>query len=339
MKLAKLLVAMAGCLLLAIPSTTAFGQMKSSPTSGHNLLIIHGRNNPAGRESYGVWNTDQANFWGSAVPATTGNRWYVQWDAWNVPFDSFSGPEVGGEYLFSYAVEKLCNYENNQSCTIICHSDACPVVEYWLSKSGYLTSPLYIDYVIAAESVAGGSDVADSTASAILSVFWSGGWAPIDASITPTYVRGAYDHNHMQGVVIRGIGGTYVSGLYDPLKCMTYFPGQWVGTGGNQSCSQCPLGYARCFDDLVALHSTCGHNRRASFQNCNGNLPGTDQTDSAGTYEYHTWWIDDSGYAGPYSQAGYLAWDPGEHTYVVNHTDGKIIAVDEYSAAPYSLAP
>jgi hypothetical protein len=329
-KVAKILFAMAGCLVLAISSTSIHSQMKETPTSGHNILMVHGRNDPSGGESYGVWNYDQANFWNGARPNTAGTVWYVEWDAWNVSFDSTSGPEVGGEYLFAYAVNQLCSLDNNQSCTIICHSIGCAVVEDWLSKSNYVSSPIYFDQIIAAESAAGGSELADSDAAIFGEALGQNTEAPIDASITTSYARGAYNHNNMQGVAVRGTGGTSNDVATEVITTCHYFPEQSTSTP-NANCTTCPLnGQVSCDDGAVALHSTCGHNRVAPFENCNSTLTG--YSDTAGTFDYHGWWVDDSGFSGPYSTLGKGEWNSAEKTYRTDHSGGKALVVGEYTS-------
>lgn len=335
-QVAKLPLAVAVCLMLAGALTSTFAQAQTV-----NILMIHGRTDPtktSPQEQYGVFSTDQMNEWGGNVPVTAGNVYYVQWDAWNRYFDS-TASGYGGWYWVNYAVNKYCNGKNSQACYIICHSIGCAAFENWLAKSNYSTSGLVIHWVLAAESAAGGSELADSNVALLGESLGFNTVAPIDASITTSYARGAYNHNNMQGVIVRGTGGTSNDTASEVLTTCAYFPEQWT-TNPNPDCTTCPVDLrVSCDDSTVALHSTCGHNRVAAFENCNGYLPGTSQNDSAGTYEYHTWWIDDSGYSGPFSSQGQGYWRSSELTYRVDHTLGKSLAVWEYSAAPASLAP
>lgn len=335
-KMAKLLLALAGCLMLAGALTSTSVQAQTI-----NILMIHGRTNPTSttpNEQYGVFSTDQMNDWGGNVPATAGNVYYVQWDAWNRYFDS-TASGYGGWYWVNYAVNNYCNGKNGQACYIICHSIGCAAFENWLAKANYSTSGLVIHWVLAAESAAGGSELADSNVALLGESLGFNITAPIDASITTSYARGAYNHNNMQGIIIRGTGGTSNDTATEVLTTCAYFPEQFT-LSGNPDCTTCPVDLeTSCDDSTVALHSTCGHNRVAAFENCNGYLPGTSQNDSAGTYEYHTWWIGDSGYSGPFSTQGQGYWRSSELTYRVDHSLGKSLAVWEYSAAPASLAP
>src|SRR5262249_2348971 len=114
----------------------------------------------------------------------------------------------------------------------------------------------------------------------------------------------------------------------------------------NPDCNACNFTTARqCSDGTVALHSTCGHNRVASFQDCNSTL--APHTDTAGTYSFHGWWITDQecnaqsgtgcNWSGPFSTG--TKWNAGFKTYNVDHGGGKNDAIAEYSSAPYALCP
>ena len=335
-KMTKLLLAMAGCLMLAGALTSTLAQAQTV-----NILMIHGWTDPSKTnpvEQYGVFSTDQMNDWGSSVPVTGGHVYYVQWDAWNRNFDS-TASGYGGWYWMNYAANNYCNGKNGQACYIICHSIGCAAFENYLAKSSYSTDGIVIKWVLAAESAAGGSELADSAVALIGQSLGFNTNAPIDASITTSYARGAYNHNNMQGVIVRGTGGTSNDTATEVLTTCAYFPEQFT-LNPNADCTTCPVDLeTSCDDSTVALHSTCGHNRVAAFENCNGYLPGTSQNDSAGTYEYHTYWINDSGYKGPFSTAGKGYWNSSEFTWRVDHSLGKTLATDEYSAAPAALAP
>jgi hypothetical protein len=273
--------------------------------------------------------------------------WYVQWDAWNHHFDDSSWP--GGEAVIRNAINGLCDNNHGQACWIICHSAGCAAFEDYLAKSNYAHNSILIEHVIAADSAAGGSELADNGL-----LQWLGGLsgqrANLDASLKTSYARGAYNHNNMQGVVVRGVGGATASYPLANVIACHFFPRQ-SGSNLNPNCTQClsfPLTVnSECDDGAVALHSTCGHNRKASFQDCNSRL--APHHDGAGTFAYHGWWINDHvcngdfaqncNWNGPFSDYGKARRNARFHTYRNDHTDGKSVAVFEYSFAPAALCP
>lgn len=338
--------------LLALVGCLAFVQgwaQVPSQINQINVLMIHGRSDSSG-EQFGWFSTDQHNAWGGLKPITQGNVWFVQWDAWNRHFDDTTCP--GGECIIQNAVNALCNSLNGQECWIICHSAGCAAFENYLSKSNYATNALLIAHVIAADSAAGGSELADNGVLRFIGGL-TGLSAAIDDSLKTSYARGAYNHNNMQGVVVRGVGGATDSYPNHALIACNFFPRQG-GSGLNSQCTPCGListTSMECSDGTVALHSTCGHNRAASFQDCNSTL--SPHNDTAGTFDFHGWWVTDhecnpafSGsvgascnWSGPYSSTGQSRWNPGFKTYHNDHSDGKQTAVDEYSSAPATLCP
>jgi hypothetical protein len=343
-RIATLLLALVGCLAFV----QGWAQVPSQITQ-INVLMIHGRSNSGG-EKFGWFRTDQHQAWGGLKPVTQGNVWYVQWDAWNRHFDDTTCP--GGECIIKNAANALCNSLKGQECWIICHSVGCAAFENYLSKSNYATNSLLIAHVIAADSAAGGSELADNGVLRLIGGL-TGQSGAIDVSLKTSYARGAYNHNNMQGVVVRGVGGATDSYPGHVLIACNFFPRQG-GSGLNSQCTGCGLittTSRECSDGAVALHSTCGHNRKASFQNCNSTL--APHTDTAGTFHFHGWWVTDhecspafSGsvgtgcnWSGPYSSTGKSRWNSGFKTYHNDHSDGKQTAVDEYSSAPALLCP
>ena len=322
-----------------LPSSAAFARTI-------NVLLIHGRLHNT-HERYGYFRTDQAGAAWGLRPITTGNVWYVQWDAWNHHFDDSSWP--GGEAVIRNAINHLCDNNHGQACWIICHSVGCAAFEDYIAKSNYAHNSILIEHVIAADSAAGGSELADNGV-----LRWIGGLrgltGPIDNSLKTSYARGAYNHNNMQGVVIRGIGGATANYPLANIIACHFFPRQ-SGSNLNPNCTGClafPLTVeSECDDGAVALHSTCGHNRKASFQDCNSRL--SPHHDAAGTFAYHGWWINDHvcngdfslncNWNGPYSPDGQARRNARFHTYRTDHTDGKSVAVFEYSFAPAALCP
>lgn len=339
-----------GCLLFTVSFIPSLAQV---PSQIHeiNVLMIHGRSNSSG-EQFGWFRTDQHNAWGGLRPITGGNVWFVQWDAWNRFFDDETCP--GGECIINNAANALCNSLRGQECWIICHSAGCAAFENYLAESNYATNPLLFAHVIAADSAAGGSELADNGVFRYIGGLF-GLSANIDNSLKTSYARNmSYNHNNMQGVVVRGVGGATANYPLASVIACHFFPRQ-SGSGLNPQCTGClafPLTTeSECSDGAVALHSTCGHNRKASFQDCNSTL--SPHSDTAGTYSFHGWWVTDhecnpafSGFvatscnwAGPYSSTGRSRWNAGFKTYHNDHSDGKQTAVDEYSFAPAPLCP
>ena len=309
--------------------------LASLPVSAQtrNLLFIHGRTNSSG-EQFGVLTHDQLGAWSGTQLATTANVYYVQWDAWNRHFDDMTCPGGGCEIL--NALNSLCNASNNQLCWLVCHSAGCAALENVLSKTA--GTPPSVAHVIAASSAAGGSELADNGL-----LRWIGGLtglsASIDDSLKTSYARGAYDHNNMP-TVVRSIAGTSNDQSTNVVTQCLFWPQQ--SGPYNSDCTACfhlstLSNWHQCDDGVVALHSTCGHNRVASFQDCNSTIPPF--TDHAGTYDHHGWWISDSGYQGPYSAYGQSHYNASFKTYRVDHGTGKTAAVDEYSHAPAALCP
>jgi len=304
----KVKVILCGIALLAMSSLQAYT---------HNILLIHGRFDSTKGEQFGVFGNDQAQYWQGQVPATAdGHVYYVQWDAWKYGFDSTSSN--GGWSVVNNAMNQYCDYTKGNTCYIICHSAGCAAFENYLTKSNFATNTISIQHVMAAESAAGGSELADAA-------FWASG---IDASLKTGYARGAYNHNNMQGLVVRGFGGTNCDAW---PQCNLFT----AASSSNTSCNTNILGYRVCSDFAVSLHSSCGHNRYAFFSDCNSTLPG--YGDTAGTYSYHGWWINDSGYSGPYGTDP--IYNSTYHTYYKNHSWGAVQAIREYSGAPYSICP
>jgi len=303
-------------------------QISQAQSLTHNILMIHGRSDST-NEQFGVLTTDQHQYWSGSPTTADGHVYFVQWDAWNRKFDDTTCP--GGECIIANAVNSLCDANNNQECWIICHSAGCNAFENYLAKSNYSSNSILIAHVMAASSAAGGSELANTFG-------WIG--ETIDQSLTTDYSRSAYDHNNMQGVVVRGFGGT----LNNTLTSCLFFPKQ-SGTNFNPDCNSCILGQHQCSDGVVALHSTCGHNRVGSFQDCNSTLP--PHTDTAGTYSFHGWWITDTecnaqggtgcNWSGPYSSGTH--WNASFKTYNTDHSGNAVNAIAEYSSAPYALCP
>lgn len=310
-----------------------------------NVLLIHGRLHNTS-EQYGHFTTDQAGAWGGLKPTTTGTVWYVQWDAWNRHFDDSTFP--GGEAVVSDAINALCDNSKGQECWIICHSAGCAAFENYLAKSNYASNSILIAHVMTAESAAGGSELADNGLLRLLGGL-TGASGPIDDSLKTSYARSAYNHDNMQGVVVRAVGGATDSYPLHAVIACNFFPRQG-GSGLNPDCTPCGListTSRECSDGVVALHSSCGHNRVASFQDCNSRIP--PHNDTAGTYAFHGWWINDQvcngdftqscNWNGPFSSFGTSRHNATFKTYRVDHSDGQTAIVDEYSSAPAALCP
>lgn len=312
--------------MIFMSPTVAYAQLT------HNILMIHGRTDKLRDGNWGVFTYDQLGYWIGSPTTVDGHVYYVQWDAFDLPFDDFLYP--GGYGVIRDAINSLCDFNNNQECWVICHSAGCAAFESYLASSDYALNTIFIAHVMAAGSAAGGTELA--TFSPI----------PIDNSLTTEYARNAYDHNNMQGVVVRGIGGTGDGSPGNQTINCAFFPSQ---SPLNPDCTVCPNFFggdtAACADGAVALHSSCGHNRVASFQDCNSTL--YPHSDIAGTYLYHGWWITDQecngqggagcNWSGPYSPN--TNWNADFKTYFVGHSGTANNAIAEYSYAPYSLCP
>jgi hypothetical protein len=332
--------------VIAALAMVAMSAVPAAAQSSFNVLLIHGRHSPCPNapyvpsngacsgtsqppEQYGTFTTDQAVYWGGETVSTVGHVIYVQWDAWNNSFDDSTFP--GGDAVIRQALLNYCAISKSQSCSIICHSAGCAAIEYVIATSGLVNTSVRILDIKTAGSAAGGSELA--------SLDFGGVIAGIDPSLEPGNARSMYNHDNMHGVPLRAIAGTDNS---NPLTQFS-FPSQ-TSKPWNPDCTQ-PLGLSSsCSDATVALHSACGHNRAASFQDCNSTL--TPYTDTAGTYDYHGWWINDkfgsSNPAGPYSTNGKSVYESTFHTYSVNHGGTKILMIQEYNAchqAKLSICP
>lgn len=328
-------------LLLTIPMMAVLS-VPAQAQIHWTVLIIHGRtdpnNLPCGRkQSYGVFDTDKDCVWNVASPATYGHVKYVYWDAWNHSFDDPKWP--GGEAVVHAAVFDNCDVNKAKYCSVICHSAGCAAFEHFVAVSAHDNVVNAIVNVIAAGSAAGGSELANleskipaAIKSIFQAVFGEGKFAALDHYITTSYARNAYDHNNMHAIPIRAIGGTGgKNGIEGDLQI---FPYQGDNSGTNPDCQQVFFDtHSMCSDTAVALHSSCGHNRVASFQDCNSRL--YPYRDSAGTYDFHGWWIsdrDDNVYNGPFSSMGKESYNSRFHTYNHSHTELKKLATEEYSA-------
>jgi hypothetical protein len=336
MKTESMQVLMKGLLCSALLAMLALTSLAASAQT-RNLLFIHGRTNSSG-EQFGALTQDQIGAWGTSTTpvVTTANVYYVQWDAWNRYFDDMTCPGGGCEIL--NALNSLCSRENNQMCWIVCHSAGCAALESVFAKVHGSASPPNIAHVIAASSAAGGSELADNGLLRYIGGL-TGLSSTIDNSLKTSYARGAYNHNNMVAA-IRAISGTSNDTATEVLTSCNFWPQQ--SGPYNSDCTACfhlstLSNWHQCDDGVVALHSTCGHNRVASFQDCNSTI--SPYTDTAGTYEWHGWWIADSGFQGPYSPYGQSHYNAGQKTFRVDHSDGKVAAVNEYNYCPSALCP
>jgi hypothetical protein len=334
------------CLLDIRFSTIAFlitiAMMGLSSVAAHaqitwTVLVIHGRFDPTSGcapEQYGTFDHDQACAWNAGTPATIGRVRFVNWDAWNTSFDDPTWP--GGEAVVHAAIFDNCDTNTNHYCAVICHSAGCAATEHFIAVCTHQNVLAAITSVMAAGSAAGGSDLADLEESLPVLPQWIldllGFEAPLDAFLTTSYTRGAYDHNHMQTVPIRALAGT--GGENGKEGALTVFPFQGDNSDTNLDCQQVIFNtHSMCSDSLVALHSSCGHNRVDSFQQCDSRL--NPFNDTASTYNYHGWWISDRYLNvdnGPFSSMGKNNYNSTDHTYDLEHSQLKQLVTDEYSA-------
>ena len=130
-----------------------------------------------------------------------------------------------------------CLASNNQSCAIICHSTGCPIAARALANYGgqYNWS---VTRVLSLGSAEGGSDLASYADIA-------GPFAAANAKyITPSIVRGAYNHN-----VTRGAQFYHAAGHSGSVQSFL-LPGE--------------------DDGVVAYHSACGYVEQFSADYCSG---------------------------------------------------------------------
>lgn len=347
------LCAVIGSLAMALSSVPALA-------TEINILLIHGRHSPcpgppdgdyipgtcSNPEKYGTFTKDQIGYWDlpKTPLITAAHIYYVQWDAWERHFYETGWP--GGYAVIARAMNEHCSGIKDQYCYVICHSAGCAAVENYIAKSHRVwmddpNNPIIIQHVIAAASAAGGSELAQFGCDSLGS--WLIGANNIDCSLRMADARNAYNHNHMATVPIRGIAGTSNTS-WTACSPLIRFPGQSSNgsEGLNTNCSICEVGGKKgraCSDDDVALHSSCGHNRVASFQDCNSRI--YPYNDTAGTYDDHGWWEHDlqAPRYGPFSSAGKADYNSKFHTYRVNHGGARTLAIEEYSACPAGLCP
>ena len=123
----------------------------------------------------------------------------------------------------------VCGYgsilggHRHQACWILCHSGGCAAFEDYLAKSDYAHNSILIEHVMAADSDAGGSEIADNGLLRIVGGF-AGLSGAIDNSLKTSYARGPYNHNNMQSVVVRGVGGATDNYPYNFLIRCSFFP-------------------------------------------------------------------------------------------------------------------
>jgi hypothetical protein len=138
----------------------------------------------------------------------------------------------------------------------------------------------------------------------------------------------------MHAIPIRAIAGTGGKNKIGAEGDFLVFPVQGNDSTTNPDCQQVLLDtHSMCSDTVVALDSSCGHNRPASFQNCNSTL--NPFNDTAGTYDFHGWWISDrynNVFNGPFSSMGQQLYRSSFHTYNQSHGNLKQLATEEYSA-------
>jgi hypothetical protein len=341
-KISAVLCAVVGFLLMALSSVPAF-------SVEHNLLLIHGRFSPcpgppngdyipgscSNPEVYGTWAHDQINYWGLTPkhPLITGAHvHFVQWDAWERHFYQHGAP--GGFSVIQQATHAYCDASKGQYCYVICHSAGCAALENYIATSGEVGTRIQIVRVIAAASAAGGSEVAQQGCDSGISLAIAAN--NIDCSLRMADARNAYNHNQMHGVSILGIAGT-TNTTWTACSAVVGFPGQ-TGPVLNPNCSLCYFAGAvpgrRCSDEEVALHSSCGHSRAGTFQDCNSTIH--PYNDTAGTYDFHSWWGQS---VGPFSTPGMADYKSKFRTYSVNHGGARALAIDEYSKCPPALCP
>lgn len=177
--------------------------------------------------------------WGSTLPGAV----FVGWNT----KENWRGSGVDNTVAVFNA---RCLRSAGQSCTVICHSTGCAVTGAVLDIHGTTGGiPRWnINRVLALASAEGGTELGslaglNSAVDAMMSVFGYSG--PVTDSLrylTPSYVRGAYDHHDTAGTAFFHVAG------YDGGWGSALLPGQ--------------------DDGAVPYHSACGYVKVFSATQC-----------------------------------------------------------------------
>jgi hypothetical protein len=221
-----------------IAMTVGLVSLLSGNARADTLIYAHGWL-PSGEDLSWANNTSYSTgySWGS-MPAGTINI------AWN----------TGANWTESigYArttLDAQCLRDAGQSCTVVCHSTGCPItmaaLDIYGSEGGV---PRWrINRVLALGSAEGGTEIASPAAMASLALGvygFSGVISPSVTYLSPSYVRGAYDHHDTAGAPVFHVAG-YDGGSYGTAVIL---PGQDDGT--------------------VPFHSACGYVKAFSSTQC-----------------------------------------------------------------------
>jgi hypothetical protein len=146
-------------------------------------------------------------------------------------------------------LDARCLRSAGQSCTVVCHSTGCPITAATLDIYGTENGvPRWnVNRVLALGSAEGGTELATSALMANVAVGMFGFDGVVTSSVqylSPSYVRGAYDHNDTAGTTFFHVAG-YDGGSYGTALLL---PGQDDGT--------------------VPFHSACGYVKSFSATQC-----------------------------------------------------------------------
>ncbi|HEX2872981.1 MAG TPA: hypothetical protein VHP33_17085 [Polyangiaceae bacterium] len=145
-------------------------------------------------------------------------------------------------------LDARCSRAAGQSCTVVCHSTGCPITAAALDIHGTSGGvPRWrINRVLTLGSAEGGTELASTGAMAnVVASIWGGSVVtPSVSYLSPSYVRGAYDHNDTAGSAFFHVAG-YDGGSYGSAGLL---PGQ--------------------DDGVVPFHSACGYVKVFSATQC-----------------------------------------------------------------------
>jgi pimeloyl-ACP methyl ester carboxylesterase len=137
-----------------------------------------------------------------------GDRRFVGWNTYTDNWAVFATSQVMREFNLR------CRKDQKQSCVVICHSAGCAATAKALDKYGASGTIWNITRVLAIGSAEGGSELAQLQQSALKNWFFSAfaaysmGWTGVMTfSLTPSYVRGNYDHNDTATVPFFHVAG------------------------------------------------------------------------------------------------------------------------------------
>jgi hypothetical protein len=240
---------------LILGVTLAVSSLAPSAHATNYSLWIHGRDTATGSGCTGGTPSGWS-YWDGLPQESSGvNAIAVNYDGRN--YVSVTNPTVVS------ALNTYCTGSN--SCYVACHSTGCLQIGYAYDHAYSSSNPWHINWVMAAGSAAGGSELADD-----------GYWAVSDCITTDlktSNARSSYNHDKVGDLIA---GYVYTSSGGDWAAATTaFFPGGGAGgSGGN--------------DSAVAFHSSAHYRSIGTYGTANATGA------AGGTYwDYtQTWFVD-----------------------------------------------